>query len=219
MVYRTPRCETMKPLPSRMSIFSFVMAMLIIFAFYPMDVASHGGSEAFKIYHMPEHPGLGDSVGVVFEFHDVSEISSVEIFMCSMEPLICFYADDMNYVGNNTFESIIDYQGRDFKEGTVLGYNFKINYNDNSTEKVPNSSTLEGHENILEVAEDVYYFTITIAGEGGEGNNKDGTDPATIYLVIVLLILVFIVIAVALFLVRAKNKKEQLAEMGDDEGK
>ena len=118
----------MKSLPLRTSIFSLVLGMLIMLVFTPIIEAGHEGPDVSEVYHTPEHPGLSDSIGIVIRLQNVSEISSVEIFTCSMEPVFCFYADDMNYFGNNTFESTIEYQHLDFKKGDVLGYNFKIKY-------------------------------------------------------------------------------------------
>ena len=200
----------------RSTVCSLAIGVLLVFTAIAAGEGSNEVSNVKQVHHMPENPRLDETLRVTLEFQNISHILTVQIFICSMEQLFCFYADDMNYVGNNTFESIIDYQDRDFKAGTVIGYNFKIKYNDNTTEKFPNSPTLEGYENILEVADDVYYFTFTIAGNGVEGNNKDDADSVAIYMAIVLSSSALIVAAVAILLVRARSKKEQRSEIGDD---
>jgi hypothetical protein len=186
------------------------MVMMIILGSFPLVNASHEGSNVSKVYHLPEDPVLGDSVKVVIQLQNVSEISSIQIFSCSMEPVFCFYAGNMDYIGNNTFESIIENQRLDFKTGTVLGYNFKIKYSDNTTKEFPNSVNLDGHNNILEVTEGVYYFTFTIGGNNVKGNNKDETiSLMTIFIVTVLISLALIAVVIALFLRRSKHINEQ----------
>jgi hypothetical protein len=200
----------MKPIFLRSSILSFVLGMIIIFGSIPLGNASHEGSNVSKVYHMPENPNLGNSVEVVIQLQNVSDISSVQIFTCSMEPVFCFYADNMDYIGNNTFKSIIEYQRLDFKTGTVLGYNFKIKYSDNTTQEFPNGLNLDGHDNILEVTEGVYYFTFTLGGNDVVRNDKnDNISLTAIFMVTVLISLALIAVVIALFLRRSKHINEQ----------
>jgi hypothetical protein len=207
-----PRGEIITSLPLKKCLFSFIIGMIVLLGSISLVDAGHGGSDVSKVYHTPEHPRLNDSVEVVIKLHNISDILSVQIFVCSMEPVFCFYADNMDNKGNNTFESIIEYQHLDFKSGTVLGYNFKIKYSDNSTKKFPNSLILDDHDNILEVSEGVYYFTFTIGGNNEMRNNKDNiVSMITIFIMTSIISLVIIIMLIALFMKKSKNinKRQQ----------
>ncbi len=197
----------MKPFIPRTVIFSLIIGMLLIFNSYGEGEDWSEESIVKHVSHLPERLGLEDSLTVVLELQNISNISNLEIFICSMDPLFCFYADNMDYVGNNTFESTIEYQDQDFKAGTVLGYNFKITFKNTTEEKFPNGPTFEDHQNILEADEGIYYFTVII-GEGTfEDDNGEDTGSIIIYLVVLISIVALILGAVVIYPMISKRKK------------
>lgn len=185
-----------------------LMGILLAFTVNAVGDVDGEGFVVEQVYHEPVHPEPEGALTMVLEFEDISNISSVEIFMCSMEPLFCFYADYMDYVGNNTFESQVDYQGHGFKKGSVLGYNFEITYNEGTTEKFPNGSTFKDHENILEVDEGIYYLTVTIGENEPLDDNGEDTGFISIYIMILMLTMGFVSGVAAIYIRRIKGKKQ-----------
>ena len=81
--------------------------------------------------------------------------------------------DDLGYEGNNTFVTEMNLGDHDFKEGTIIGYNFKISYEDGSSEKYPNKESQQEFENIYEFYEEEYYFTITLQEDTIDSGSGD----------------------------------------------
>jgi hypothetical protein len=146
--------------------------ILLVFSFFAIGDTN---SIVKQVDHFPEIPEPEDILTVKIEFQNVSNISSVQIFFCLMDPFVCFYTDDLDYTDNDTFITEMNLGDHDFKEGTVIGYNFKISYEDGSSEKYPNGESLQEYDNIHEFYEEEYYFTITLRDDtkNGSGNDTD----------------------------------------------
>jgi cytochrome c biogenesis protein CcdA len=142
--------------------FTFILILIIIsFQTFKETVqAADNRATVLDVTHSSPGSEVNGSLSVTIEFQDVTEISSVRINFCSIEPFFCFYTTYLNYTGDNTYSGL--FQDFGFKTGTTLIYNFDIKYIDDSSDKFPNNSTLNKYDNLFEVAENIYYFTFKV---------------------------------------------------------
>ncbi|UCE36418.1 MAG: hypothetical protein JSW00_12960 [Thermoplasmata archaeon] len=152
------------------SLIPLFLGVFLVFSFF---AAGETNTIVKQVNHSPENPEPEETLMVKIELQNMHNISSVQIFFCLMDPFVCFYAEDMDYSENDTFASELDLGDNDFKEGTVIGYNFKISYEDGSSEKYPNEGSIQEQYKILEVAPGEYYFTITLQEDASNGSSDD----------------------------------------------
>jgi hypothetical protein len=186
----------------RVSILPLFFGILLVFSFF---VEGDTYSIVKQVDHLPENPEPEDLLTVKIEFQGVSNISSVEIFFCLMDPFVCFYTTDVDYAGNDTFITEMNLGDHGFIEGTVIGYNFKISYEDGSSEKYPNRESLQEYENIDEFDEEEYYFRITLQDNA---KNVNGDDDTILYFRLGTLLALMIVFGiVTIHVLRKRSEK------------
>jgi cytochrome c-type biogenesis protein len=197
--------DAMKFFNYKISLFLLLLATIFLFVSPNINEAGQTIKTSFdtiNVYHLPEEPTLDDSLKVFIEFQNISGISTIRLSACSTDPFVCFYSDNMDYIENNIYEGIIDYQNVGFEAGDMLLYNFKIIYSDNSTNELPNKTTSKDYGNVVEPADNIFYFILTI-GETEENqlinNNRDNTNKASSNIDIVLLGFAFSAGIVAFF--------------------
>jgi hypothetical protein len=194
----------MKGLFLGLRLFSFLVVISFFLSFFVMSLGHADHSNVTSISHSPENPEQDESLRVVITLQNASEVSKIDIFVCKMDPFVCFYANTMVSVGNGTFDSTIELEDYDLKPQTVIGYNFEVTYQNGTKEKIPDGSSLQGHDNILKVGDDVYYLTLTL-GDDNENNDSIGSLPMVILILISIGIIIFVLFA--LFV--RKTKKDE----------
>jgi hypothetical protein len=185
----------------RVFILPLFFGILLVFSFF---AASDANTIVNQVSHLPENPEPEDLLIVKIELQNVHNISSVEIFFCSMDPFVCFYTDDLNYTGNGTFIMEMNLGDYNFEEGTVIGYNFKISYEDGLSEKYPNKESLQKYEDINEFAKEEYYFTITLQDDA---ENESGDTNTILHLGLGALLALMIIFGIVTFHFLRKRKE------------
>jgi cytochrome c-type biogenesis protein len=142
-----------------------------------------------KVTHYPENPFSYDEITVYVEVYNTSNITSIKLLFCQIEPEYkCYYPTlNMTLGENNTYTTVIT---QDLERTSLLGLNFTVTYNDDSIEYSPT----EG--------EDYHYVDINTSSEGGE----TPPCPTESNLAIQVLIIALIVILVFLLLKHIKRK-------------
>jgi hypothetical protein len=134
---------------------------------YPVLGESTGN--VHRVYHEPELPKAQEEVFIYLQVYDNSEIKSVDYYFCTMSPeYICYIPDPIEFLGNNTYRGMI----RGFDDGYKIGYNFTINYIDNTKEYAATYSTNLQGITIEEPVPGSLYFSYQIGASNSENDNK-----------------------------------------------
>ncbi len=190
----------------RVSILPVFLGILFVFSFF---AAGDTNTIVKQVDHFPDNPEPEDLLTVKIEFQIGDNISSVQIFFCLMEPFVCFYTDDLDYTDNDTFITEMNLGDHDFKEGTLIGYNFKITYEDGSSEKYPNEGSIQDYDNIYEFGEGEYYFTITLQEDTIDSGSGDDANIFLYFGLGALLALVIIFGIVTFHLLRKRKENTE----------
>jgi hypothetical protein len=192
-------------LGSRSLLFSVVVILVLCFTSTSQLLAED--VEVLNIDHSPKEPAYEGSMNVYLELENKSYVEKIEIFMCTMDPFICFFSESMSLLENGTFESTIDLKEHDLEKNVTIGYNFEITYKNATKEKIPNQSMTDDFHNILKVGDQVYYLTL-ILGEGEETKESVDEIEAIPYAVIVKMLIglvIFVVIGLLLYRTKSNN--------------
>jgi hypothetical protein len=192
-------------LGSRSLLFSVVV--ILVLCFTSTSQLSAEDVEVLNIDHSPKEPAYDGSMNVYLELENKSYVEKIEIFMCTMDPFICFFSDSMELLENGTFISITELGEFDLKENTTIGYNFEIIYKNATKEKIPNKPMEDDFDNILKINDEVYYLTLTL-GEA-EVSEKNGEQvevvPYLVWIMMLIGLVVFVMIVLFLYKSRLNN--------------
>lgn len=142
-----------------------------------------------SVSHYPENPFSYDEITVYVEVNDTSNITSIKLLYCQIEPIYGCYPDILNLTpgDNNTYSTVIT---QDLSGVELLGLNLTINYLDGSKEYSPIGG------------EDYHYVDINTTGAG----DTSPPCPTESNLALQALIVILIVI---LFLIIVKHTKRK----------
>jgi hypothetical protein len=199
----------MKGSTSKLRLLLFSVVFLFFIGLYAIDPMPAEEVEVQDIIHSPNEPPFDGSFKVTINLGNNSNVDDIEIFMCTMDPFVCFYSGTMTDLGNGAYESTIELGDFDLKNDTIIGYNFEITYNNATKEKIPDDSMMNDYDNILKVGEDVYYLTLTL-GEGME-NEEEGEQVEAIPFINMIMMLMGIIIfmIIVFYLYRTKSNNEK----------
>ena len=190
-------------LGSRSLLFSLVVVLAVCFLTLTHSFAENVGVS--NIEHSPKEPAYDGSMNVYLELEKSTNVDKIEIFMCTLDPFICFYSDSMTLLENGTFQSIINLDDYELSVNMTLGYYFEITFKNTTKEKVPNESMEDDFDNILKMNVGVYYLTFTL-GEGQETvDNGEEMDAIPYKVMVMMLIVLVISVVIAFILYRSKS--------------
>jgi cytochrome c-type biogenesis protein len=163
-----------------------LLIFVISVAFLPSVAAQ---PNVISVTHYPENPFSYDEITVYVEVNDTSNITSIKLLFCQIEPDYKCYNPPLNMTPgeNNTYSTIIT---QDLERTSLLGLNFTLLYNDESIEYSPTGG------------EDYHYIDINTSSESGE----IPSCPTESNLAMQVLIIALIVILVFLLLKHIKRK-------------
>ncbi len=187
----------------------FLISVVVILALYAFTITPSLAEnvEVSRIWHSPKEPAYDDSMNVYLELENSTNVEKIEIFMCTLDPFICFYSDSMELLENGTFKSTMDLDDYELDANMTIGYNFEITYLNTTKKKIPNDSMADDFDNILKVGEEVYYLTLTL-GEGQETVDNEEEVEAIPYMMMAMILIGLVVFtAIALFLYGSKSNK------------
>jgi len=143
------------------SILTTILVIAIVTAFMPMSVQ---GWNVSKVSHSPEIPKTGEDVEITIEFEDASNISSIFIIYCTIEPFKCQAPVDIseNSVNENTFTYTIT---KKYDPGTQIGFKFKVTYQNSTIQYVPKSQDDSNIHSLSGPFGGSYYFIYTLESE------------------------------------------------------
>jgi cytochrome c-type biogenesis protein len=156
-----------------------ILVFIISLVFLPSVAAK---PNVISVTHYPENPFSYDEITVYVEVNDTSNITSIELLYCQIEPEYICYNPPLNMTlgENNTYSTIIT---RDLEKTSLLGLNFTVTYNDDSIEYSPIGG------------EDYHYINITVSQDGVSPPCPTESNLAIqILIVILIIILVFLII-------------------------
>jgi cytochrome c-type biogenesis protein len=171
----------------------WIILWIILLSVYLPQVGAE--SNVKSVTHYPENPFSYDEITVYVEVNDSSNITSIKLLFCQIEPEYKCYNPPLTLTlgENNTYSTVIT---QDLEQTSLLGLNLTVTYNDDSIEYSPT----EG--------EDYHYVDINTSSDGGE----TPSCPTESNLAMQVLIVVLIVILV-FFLVRHVKRKDKTKTM------
>jgi len=169
------------------SIFSILALALVVFS--PVTAAQ---SNIVSTTHSPEYPFSGEPIAVSLVVNDTSNITSVRLLYCQIEPDYLCYTPSLNmtYIGANTYTvSITEH----LEYIDLLGYNITVTYGDGSKEYSPSTGK---------------YNYVNITGEGT--TTPPCPTEATLALQVLFVVIVIIILFTIFKQLSAHRKKEPL---------
>ena len=120
-------------------------------------------TEIASVTHQPTTISEGTVVTIEVSFTDDSNVTSIQIQYCALEPIYtCYFPKtDMTAQGDNLWSGTLTVKSD--TSDTVIGYELYISLNNGSTIIAPDSSGFLGMDNIAEPIDGTFYFTITLA--------------------------------------------------------
>ena len=173
-----------------------ILAAILVFALYTsfMPVQTQGATVT-EVSHSPNVPKSGEDVEITLRFDNASTIKGIHIICCTIEPLFkCEFPVNMtkDATNGNMFTYTIT---KDYDAGTLLGFKFRVSYENGSFEYIPASLDDSDIHPVEGPYEGSYYYTFTLE-----------QDPFPLYLVAILVIVIVVVGIAAVVLLKKKGK-------------
>lgn len=116
--------------------------------------------------HNPDAPSRGDSVLVVVELRDTSNVSRVTMIHCRVQAYACAPATAMARGAGNDYTARIPWNGDFFAGVTRVGYQFQIHYQDGSIEQSPVEHVPSRPADLPEGGSVYYYYALAEESPG-----------------------------------------------------
>jgi cytochrome c-type biogenesis protein len=171
---------------------SIKFLLIISILFLLLIPYAAGESNISSITHKPENPFSGEDLNVIVQINDTSNISSVSLLYCQIEPdYFCYKPISMTPGDNNTYFATTT---EDLSKVTRLGYNITIIYNNLTKEYQP-------------IGETYFYVNIT-PDSGGETPPCPTNESLAIQVLIIVLMVIF-----AFILIKHYKRKDKTQPM------
>ena len=149
------------------TIFTLFLLFLPTTSAYPVE-------EAFTILQSPSEDTLvvNHSLNVTVINNQLNNISSINLFYCSLEPEFVCHSLPIELVKNDQGNFFTVFMP-EYEINTILGYHLKVNMANGSDFEVPNSLDYTSGCNIQQGPDSNYYFELTLIG----GSSSENTTP------------------------------------------
>ncbi len=135
------------------------LMLVFLLAKQPVEVLSTN-PEVLSVSHVPTSITHLSNVTVTVTFADDTNITSIQIQYCSLEPVFACHIGNYQMVrmSANTWSGSFEVQ----EEEGVIGYELKIQHTEGEF-VAPDSTDFLGYDNIQEPSTGEFYFTVNIA--------------------------------------------------------
>ena len=179
-----------------------LIAVALVLMLLPLASVGAYGSVATAVTRTPDSPKAADDVQVTLELENASNVTSIYIIVCTIEPFACELPANMTRDATNV--NLFRYAiAKDFGAGTRVGFKFKIYYNDSTEGKLPESTGDSELHPVEGPFQGSYYFVYKVADEP-----TDGSLPL-LYIMIPIIVIVVIALAAVLLLRKKKGKQDE----------
>jgi cytochrome c-type biogenesis protein len=170
--------------------YKIILLLSILFLLFIPQAA--GESNIKSVTHMPQNPFSGEDLNVIVQVNDTSNISSVSLLYCQIEPdYFCYKPIEMTAGENNSYFATTT---EDLSDVTRMGYNITITYNNLSKESQPIG--------------DIYFYVNITPDSGGETPPCPTNESLALQVLIIILIVIFVFL-----LVKHSKRKDKTQPM------
>ena len=188
-----------------MSLRRRVLAAVLIFALTTTLIPAHAGTaNVIEVTHSPDVPESGQDVNITMKVDNATNITSVKIIYCSIEPFICQLPANMTKSSsdNNLFTYTIT---KKYNPRTKIGFKFNITYEDATYQILPKSTADSSLHPVEGPYDKFYYFTFTIKSD----SIVDTNFLTWIVIVIIVVAIIPLIAAILLWTKKRKGRKDE----------